>query len=807
MLQDFRFALRSLIRAKGFSIAAVLTLALGIGANTVVYGVMNGLVLRPLPFGDRGERLVTLHSTHPTQAQDWDDSDVSYPDLLDIRAGSRTLSAVEGLINRNLSLSSTDNTERVVGASVTTGLFSLLGVHPQMGRDFVESDASEPGRESVAIISHDLWHRLYGADPSIVGRAVPVNARPVTIIGVMPPRFSFPEMHNVWLPYRTQANEGRDRRTMLVVGLLKPDADLLDARAELATLAATLARTHPDTNRSWGIHVLPFRELFVRDSTRRAVTAMLTAVGLVLLVACANVASLLIARGVGRHHELTLRTALGASRTRLTRLLLSESVIIAAAGGLLGLLVASWGLAALVASMPEPPAYWASYDIDGRVLAFTLLISLITAIACGLVPALRASRIDVSSSLAHSARASGAAPDQRRLQGLLVVGQVALSFALLVGATLLSRSAMTLQTADTGLDGRPLLSLRTYLAGDVYDDPSARAHALQAIVTNLSNLPGVVAAAATGAIPGDDGGDGIRVVPERGIRTQGDELGAQLVPVTAAFFDTIGLQPVEGRAFTNAEVEQPQSDVVIVNKRLADAMWPGESALGRQLQVIAADRTTGYRVIGVVPDVVYEELGEETAQSRLIVYSPYARVGWRTMAMLVRTRMNPGSIALDARAAIRQVDPTFAAFDVLTMTDRRLATNWGERFLGRTFAAFAIGAVLLACLGLYGLTAYSAAQRTREIGVRLAIGARPADIIRMLLGRGARLAAIGGVVGLPLALTAAKMIEGLLFRVSPWELSTWLVLPIVLVGSVLVASFLPARNASRIDPAIALRVE
>jgi putative ABC transport system permease protein len=297
------------------------------------------------------------------------------------------------------------------------------------------------------------------------------------------------------------------------------------------------------------------------------------------------------------------------------------------------------------------------------------------------------------------------------------------------------------------------------------------------------------------------------VVPERGIRTQGDELGAQLVPVTAAFFETIGLQPVEGRAFTNAEVEQPQSDVVIVNKRLADAMWPGESALGRRLQVIAADRSTGYRVIGVVPDVVYEELGEETAQSRLIVYSPYARVGWRTMAMLVRTRTNPGSIAPDARAAVRRVDPTFAAFDVLTMTDRRLATNWGERFLGRTFSVFAIAAVLLACLGIYGLTAYSAAQRTREIGVRLAIGARPADIIRMLLGRGARLAAIGGIVGLPLALTAAKMIEGLLFRVSPWELSTWLVLPIVLVGSVLIASFLPARHASRIDPAIALRVE
>ena len=807
MLQDLRFAVRSLVRARGFSIAAVLTLALGIGANTVVYGVMNGLVLRPLPFGDRGDRLVTLHSTHPTQAQDWDDSDVSYPDLLDIRAGSRTLAAVEGVINRNLSLSAEDETERVVAASVTPGLFALLGVRPQMGRDFVEEDGAEPGRESVAIISHNLWQRLYAADPAIVGRAVPVNARLVTIIGVMPPRFSFPESHDVWLPYRSSVNDGRDRRSMLVVGLLQPDADLADARAELATLASTLASRYPDTNRNWGIHALPLRDLFVQDSTRRAVTAMLTAVGLVLLVACANVASLLIARAVGRQHELTLRTALGASRSRVTMLLLTESVLLAMTGGLLGLMLASWGLDALVASMPEPPVYWARFDIDGRVLIFALLVSLLTAVLCGLVPALRASRVEISASLAHGGRASSARPDQRRLQGALVVGQVALSLALLVGATLLSKSAMTLQTADTGFDSAPLLSLRTYLAGDRYDDPMTRARAVESIVTNLSRLPGVVSAAATGAIPGDDGGDGIRLIPERGVRAPGDELGAQLVPVTPAFFETLGLQPVEVRSFTASEAEQPQSDVVVVNKRLADILWPGESGLGRRLQVVAAARTNEYRVVGIVPDVVYEELGEETSQSRLIVYVPYARAGWRTMAMLIRTRMDPGTIAGGARTAVRQVDPAFAAFDVLTMTDRRLVTNWGERFIGRTFASFAIAAVLLACLGIYGLTAYSAAQRTREIGVRLAIGARPVDIVRLFLVRGVRLAAIGGLVGLPLAVATTRMIEGLLFRVSPWEPSIWVILPVVLVVSVLLASFLPARRASLTDPSIALRVD
>jgi len=807
MLQDLRFAMRSLVRARGFSIAAVLTLAVGIGANTIVYGVVNGLVLRPLPFGDRGDRLVTLHSTHPTQAQDWDDSDVSYPDLLDIRAGARSLDAVEGLINRNLSLSAEDATERVVGASVTPGLFTLLGVRPQMGRDFVEGDGAEPGRESVALISHDLWQRLYAGDPDIVGRAVPINARPVTIIGVMPARFSFPETHDVWLPFRASLTEGRDRRSMLVVGLLRPEAGVADARAELAALAATLSVRFPDTNRSWGIHVLPLRDLFVQEGTRQAVTAMLTAVVLVLLVACANVASLLITRAVGRRQELMLRTALGASRARITMMLLAESVLLAMAGGLLGLMLASWGLDALVASMPEPPVYWARYDIDGRVLFFALLVSLFTAVACGLVPALRASRADVSSGLGHGGRTSGAAPDQRRLQGLLVVCQVALSFALLVGAALLSKSAMALQTADTGFDATRILSLRTYIAGDQYDDPAARARAVAAIVTNLSKLPGVVSAAATGAIPGDDGGDGIRVLPERGAGAPGEELGAQLVPINPALFETLGLEPIEGRSFTATEAEQPLADVVVVNKRLADVLWPGESAMGRRLQVIATDRTNGYRVIGVVPDVVYEELGEETSQSRLIVYAPYARVGWRTMAMLVRTQMDPASITEGARDAVRRVDPSFAAFDVLTMTDRRMVTNWGERFLGRTFGAFAVAAVLLACLGIYGLTAYSAAQRTREIGVRLAIGAQPSDIVRLLLARGLRLAAIGALVGLPLAVVAARMIEGLLFRVSPWELPVWTVLPLLLVASVLLASFLPARRASLTDPSIALRVE
>jgi predicted permease len=805
MFQDLRFAIRSLSRAGGFTAAASLTLALGIAANTIVYSIVSGLVLRPLPFGERSHRLVTVHSTHPTQAQDWDDSDVSYADLLDIREAARSLEGVEGVLNRNFSLAAADQTERVLGASITPGLFRLLGVEPARGRVFRDDEGAAPGMEAVAIISHRLWERLYERDEAIVGRGIPINGREVTVVGVMPPRFAFPEQHDVWLPYRAAPPVFRAGRNLLAIGLLRPGVDLAEARAELATIASVLANRYPETNRDWGLHALPLRDLFITGDTRRAVTAMLVAVGFVLLVACANVASLLVARGIGREREFTVRIALGASRGRVTRLLLAESLVLSALGGALAMIAASWGLDALVASMPEPPVYWVRIQIDGPVLIFTLLLTTATAVACGLVPALRMRRLDITPGGLQTGRSSGATPEQRRLQGALVAGQVALSFALLVAATTLARSAMMLQHTDIGFDPSPLLSFRTYVAGDAYDDPVARAQAIDRIAARLAELPGAQTAAATGAIPGDDGGDGIQLVPPRPAAGPDERIGAHMVPITSAFFEALALSLVEGRAFTTAEMRDPTGASVIVNKRLADAFWSGESVAGRELRVVIGRETHLLRVIGVAPDLVYEELGEETAQSRLTVYVPYVRAGWRTMAFLVRANTAPATLANGARGAVRSVDPAFAAYDLLTMRERRLVTAWGERFIGRTFSAFALAALFLACLGAYGVTAHEAAQRTREIGVRLAIGATRQDIVRLLLGGGLRLAFIGAVAGLPLAIGAAILVEDLLFGVSAWEAGVWILLPMALVAAVLLASFLPAQRASRTDPAVALR--
>lgn len=804
MLQDVRLAFRTLGRARGFAAAAVLTLGVAMGGSTIVYAIADALLLRPLPFGARSGRLITLHSTHPSQAQDWDDSLLSAPDLLDIADSSRSLATLEGIIGRNVSLSSSADAERVSGASVTPALFHMLGATPQLGRLFADGDGAAIGQESVVILSDGIWRRLYGGDPTILGRAVPVNGRQLTVVGVMPPRFGFPDTQEVWLPLRLTRAGNRAGRAVLAFGLLRENVSLDEARAELDAIAARLAERYPATNRQWGVFAMPMRDLFVRPPLRRGLTAMLAAVVLVLLVACANVAGLLVARGVGRQREIALRAAFGARRGRLVRMLLAESLLLATAGAALGLLMASWGLDALMASNPEPPPFWARFEIGWRVMTFAGLLVVLATLASGLVPAVKVTQSDGAEGWLQGARTAGATSSQRKVQSALVVGQVAVSLALLLGAALLLRTSLHLRSADAGFRPEPLLSLRLYIAGDAYDDPVARSKALSRVVQRLQAMPGAAAAAVTGAIPADDGGDGVRLLPDRG--NADEAIGAQVVPITPALFETLGLALVEGRTLTLAESENPASDVAIVNRRLAARLGAGQSVVGKVLRVDGAEPAV-FRVIGVVPDVVYEELGEESAQSRLTVYLPFARLGWRSMALLVRAHGDPAALTSGARRAVRGVDPSFATYDAMTMEQRRAFTHWGERFIARAFAVFALVAWLLACIGSYGLTAYSATQRTREIGLRMAVGATRRDIVAMLVGRGARLAAVGLLIGVPLSIAAARGLQGLLFGVSPWNAQLWAIVLTAVLLPVLVASLVPARRASLRDPALALREE
>ena len=803
MLGDLKSAVRGLVQARGLTAAAVATLALGVGATTLVWGIVDGLVLRPLPFGERTPRLVTLHSTHPTQQQDWDDSGVSYADLRDLREGARTLAAAEGVLGRNLSLATDGASERVLGASVTPGLFALLGVEPALGRGFRADEAAEPGHEGAAMLSHALWTRSFGADPGILGRPVMLNGRAVPVVGVMPEGFRFPEAHDVWLPYAAPAAASRAGRSLFAVGLLREGETLAAAREELGARAERLATAHPATNRGWGVHVMPLHDFYVGDHARRTLTTMLGAVLLVLLVACANVSGLLLARGIGRLPELTVRAALGAARWRLVRLLLAESLLLAAIGAGLGALGARAALRALVAANPDPPPYWVQLVVDARALAFVAGVTALATVVCGLAPALRLSRVDLRSGLGSARTVAGA--DSRRLQSALVVGQVAAGLAQLLLATQLTRSAPRMVAADAGFDRAPLLSLRLYLAGDAYDEPLARARALQRVAERLGGLPGAQVAAATGAIPGDDGGDGIRVVADRGGAAPGEELGVQMVPVAGDLWSTLGLQLSAGRDFTAGEAMDPGGDVALVNARLAADLWPAGTAIGSRLGIVDGEATRWLRVVGIAPEVLYEEAGESSPQSERTVYLPAAVAGWRTMALLVRTSGDPEALAAEVGRTLRAVDPALAPYDVATMERRQEVSHWAESFLGRLFGGFALAGLLLSCIGSYGLTAYAAERRRRELGLRLAVGATAADLQRLLLGRGARLAVRGVLLGLPPAVAVAKSFEGMLYGVSPWEPGVWLTLPPLIVGVVLVACWLPARRASRAEPATVLR--
>ena len=805
--RDLGFAIRSVTSPPALSIAIVLMLGVGIGAHTVVSAVYDGLMLRPLPYGERSARLITLHAIHPTLAANWEDSNMSYPDFVDVRQMAGTLEGLEAATGRNVSVTVGRETHRVLAASITPGLFDLMGIAPALGRNFRDNDGAAAGFETVALISHPLWQSLYQGRGDVVGQGLALNGRQVTVIGVMPRGFFFPGEHQMWLPYRADPTVGRRSHGFITFALVRPDTTLDTARADLRRVADQLSARHPDTNRGWTIHAIPMREFFVSDGSKGK--TLLGAVTLLLLVAGANVAGLLLARGLSRQRELAVRAAMGAGRARIVRLLVLEVLVMALAGGALGMVLASGGINALVGWVPEPPPYWATPRFDIRLMTYAGVLTLLVALIAGAVPALRISASAMPAGLLAGARTASHIPSHRRLQRILVTGQVAVGFALLVGAGLLVKSGTALTTADGGFDLDPLLSLRVYIAGDRYDPIASRTTLVDDIVGRVSALPGVEAVGATSAIPTDDGGADVRILPPGGDADASFEIGAQAMSVTPAFWDTLSLSLIDGRTFTNAEAANADGDAVIINRALADRLWPGSRAVDRTFRLVTSTATTPVRVVGVSPDLVYEEFSEQTPQSRLNVYVPYSRSGSRAQAIMVRTRQGApaASIIPLIRDEIRSLDSGLAIFDVMTMKDRRAYNHWSNVFIGRTFSTFAGATLLLACIGAYGIAAFSVTYRRREIGVRLAVGATSADVLRLFLSGGLRLAVIGVAVGIPLALVTARALETSLFRVSPWEASIWLGPPAALLAVVTIASYLPARRASRVDPVSVLRTD
>ena len=803
-VRDLFHAWRGLRQKPGFLVASLLTLAIGIGANVTIFSLVNGLSLRPMPFGDRTDRLVTIHPTHRFELSEpgWGDAEISYADLLDFRQAS-SVEGISAYLLRNFVLSGDESSaQRVLGGSVSTDLFPMLGIEPFMGRQFRPEEAAAPGLEAVVMLTHGLWQSRYGSDPSIIGKAITVNDRARVVIGVLPPGIKFPLTDQLYMPFRSDESP-RSARNINAIALLKPGVTIGQFQSELSSIAQRLEERYPTMNRGFGVQVVPIRRSYVDSGVDRMGVILMTAVGFVLLIMCANLANLMLVRGASRQRELAVRAAMGAGRARLVWASLSESVLLAVPGTLIGLIASQWAIDWMVSSFPEELPYWFTFGIDWRVALFTMAIAAFTTIAVGLLPSLRAAKPDLVNDLKEAGRGLSLGRGGHRLQATLAISQVALCLGLLVGANLMVQSFLAMQRADLGFDHRPILSARGYLAGDAYDDIKARIAFYQNVVRTLSSMPGAVAAAVTTSIPGDDGGSDRRLVID-GRTAESDEINVQAIGISPELFDTIDQPILSGRTFTAEESQNPDAGVAILNRSLAQRLWPNSSPIDRRIGFRFGDDTQWLRIVGVAPDVHYEEVGEDTDQSRLNVYVPYSLDGSRPMAMLVRAAGSPDGLIAPMRDALKRIGPAFPIFRLMPMRELRRHTTWEQEFFGALMAVFAGTALLLACLGIYALISYSVGRRSHEIGVRLALGARPVDVVRMLLREAAKVGGTGLLAGVTLAAAIARLLAGSLYGVN---VDGWLFasMALPLAAAIMLATWIPARRAARVEPTSALR--
>lgn len=807
-LRDLFHAWRGLKQKPGFLTGALLTVAIGIAANVAIFSLVNAISLRPMPFGDRTDRLATIHVQHRLNVDEpgWGDTEISFRDFLDFR-GASTVEGIGGYMSRSFLLSGGDDAgaERLRGGSVTPDLFPLLGIEPVLGRQFRQDEAAPPGLESVVMMTHSLWQRRFGGDPAIVGKPIIVNDRERVVIGVLPVGFRFPEFDEMYVPFRWE-EAPRSARNINAVALVRPGQSIDRARAELTGIAQRLEGIYPETNRGYGVRVVPIRDSYIGAGDQRLGVVLMSAVAFVLLIMCANLANLMLVRGASRQRELAVRAAMGAGRGRLLWATLAETVLVAGPGAAIGLLMSQWLVDAMIGAFPPNSLpYWLDFSIDGRVVSFCVGAAVFTTLVVGLLPALRTVQPNLVNDLKEGGRGVSLGRAGQRLQAGLVVAQVALCFALLVGANMMVQSFLAMQRTSLGFDHTPMLTSGGYLAGDAYNDLQVRAAFYQRVVDSVRAVPGVAAATVTTATPGDDGGQGQQLVID-GLTNADDAIGVQSIAITAGLFDTIDVPLLEGRTFTDAEVLNPRADVALVNQELARRLWPGESALNRRIGFRDNDEILWRRVVGVAPNVHYEEVGEDTDQSRLNVYVPMATSGTRSIAMLIRSQGKPASVVAPVGDALRRIAPTFAASAVVLMSEMRGRTTWEQEFFGDLMAVFAAGALLLACLGIYALISYSVGRRSREIGVRLALGARPADIVGMLVKETARVGGTGLIAGLLLAAAIARGLVGGLYGVN---VNAWLFASMAtpLALAIFVAAWVPARRAARVEPTTALRDE
>ena len=798
LLKDLQYGLRSLLKRPGFFAVAVLTLGLGIGANSAIFSTVNAVLLRPLSFPD-SESIVLLQGINPDKGIT--QSNMSVPDIVDWQAQSQSFEQIAGFIGGGVLLATNDETERVLAAGVSGDFFALMRTNAVLGRTLQPDDARR-GNDNVAVLSYGLWQSRFGGNPAVIGTKVMISGDNCTIVGVMPKGFEFPQAQLWWPLIMDGPAERRDNRYVNAIARLKPGVTVDQAEADLNAINQRLAQSYVETNTGWSTNVSNLRESMV-GTTRTALLVLLGAVAMVLLIACANVANLLLARVSARQKEMAVRTALGASRWRIVRQLLTESLLLSVIGGLVGFGLSVWLTRLLVAISPANSPRFDEIGIDRRVFLFTLAITLLTGLVFGVAPALQASKLDLNQNLKESGR-RGSGEGHNRLGSLLIVSEIALSFMLLVGAGLLVKSFMRLSDVSAGFNPNNVLTMRMAATPGKYQQGEPRAQLFRQTVEKIKAVPGVESAAAILSMPlgGDTFNVGRSYIREGRPHTPEESANAAYLVITPDYFQTLQIPLTAGRAFTDQDNNNAPK-VVIVNETMARKSWPGESPIGKRI-TIWRDEKFPREVVGVVG----ETKGSLDAEPATQMYVPYAQdATWGSLTFVMRTTSDPGSLAPSVRNEIRTLDKSLPVYNIKTMDDVLAASIADRRTSMLLFSTFAIVAMLLSMIGIYGVTAYYVTQRTHEIGIRMALGAQLRDVLTLVLKRGVVLALIGLAVGLTGAFALTRLMTTLLFGVKPIDVATFAAGSIAVIAVAVIACYIPARRATKVDPLVALRYE
>jgi len=811
LLKDVRYGVRGLLKRPGFTAIAIITLALGIGANTAIFSVVNTVLLRPLPFRAPGE-LVTLWERNPKQG--YEQNPPAAGNFVDWRDQNRVFAQMAIYApSRKFNLALGDQPERISGAAVSSSLFELLGVRPVQGRTF-SSEEEQPGNDQVALISHNLWQRHFAADLNPVGRTITLDSRPHTIVGVMPEGFQFPggsgtvlriftpAPAELWVPLALDADTLRQRssHSLNVIGRLKPGVTVEQATTEMDAIQQRLEQQYPTFFIGSNVKLVPLPEQIV-GTARRPLLVLWGAVVFVLLISCANVANLLLSRSSSRKKEFALRTALGAGRTRIIRQLLTESLLLSFAGGIAGALLAAWGVHVLSTIVPLDFPRREEIAIDGWVLGFTLLVSMLTGIIFGLAPAIQSTKMDLTDALKSSGRNSAGSSHRHSLRSLLVMSEMALALILLIGAALMIQSFLRLRQVGAGFSSDNVLTMELSLPRNSYPR-DRRPDFFQQLIERTKSVPGVQLVAAAKSLPLSGDNMNFAFDIEGRPFPPGRSPGADCRFVTADYFKALRIPLIKGRGFSQSDGPQAPH-VLLINNTMADRFFPNEDPIGKRLE-LGINSFNG-EIIGIVGNVKHVALDADVNSE---VYAPYSQAPfWTDMTLLVRTSGDPMSLAGAMRNELGTLDKQVSIGKVRTMDTIAAESVAQPRFRTLLLGVFGISALLLASVGIYGVMSYAVTQRTQEIGIRMALGAQVGDVRKLVIRNGMTLALVGVAIGLAGAFGLTRLMASLLFGISATDVPTFAAISVGLVAVALIACYIPARRATKVDPLVALRYE